>query len=65
MGGAGFLSPGAFAIVVYSAEYPGSTELVWGNTGGYFRAERRGDGATVGITYSTETLANDTNFSAA
>jgi len=63
LGGAGFLSPGSFAIVVNGPELPGGTQLVWGNTGGYFRAERRGDGLTVGITYSTEALSNDPNFS--
>ncbi|WP_284740291.1 hypothetical protein [Amycolatopsis sp. RTGN1] len=57
-------SPGNFILLLYRAIPNSEQELVYTNLGGYLRAERRGDGKTVGITYSVDALAADPNFSA-
>ncbi|AUI57315.1 hypothetical protein [Amycolatopsis sp. BJA-103] len=52
-----------FILVLNGREIPGDgQEEVYTNPGGYLRAERRGDGKTVGIAWAPEALAADPLF---
>jgi hypothetical protein len=54
---------GNFVLILNGMGIPGDgQEEVYGNPGGYFRAERRGDGKTVGISYAADALAADPLF---
>lgn len=64
LNGAGWIQPGLFVVHVSRSDAPNGTELVYANTGNFLRAERRGDGATVNLTYSVDSLATDANFTA-
>ena len=61
---AGQLSGGEYVAILQFYGEPGPT-LIYANPGGYFRAERRGDGKTVGFTFSPNSLATDPEFTAA
>ncbi|ANN16230.1 hypothetical protein SD37_11640 [Amycolatopsis orientalis] len=54
---------GNFVVILNGREIPGDgQEEVYGNPGGFFRVERRGDGKTVGLTWAPEALAADPLF---
>ncbi|MEU3624983.1 hypothetical protein BS329_36645 [Amycolatopsis coloradensis] len=52
-----------FILVLNGRDLPGNgQEVVYTNPGGFLRAERRGDGKTVGIAWAPESLSADPQF---